>query len=404
MAAGNMKVLWIASVFPTPGYPTRGVFIRELADNLASHCQLSVVVPVPRFPPLRRYKEERRALKSLPRRMSGGGYEVAYVPVPYIPRWGLPESLVVGIATILSSVSILWWSLVTRARSDVVHGHMGLNAFTAAVVARWRRVPLVTTMNGSDVNLGTAVRRGNRFRRWATIFGLRSSRRVIGISEDLSRKVVALGVSPSRVVHIPDGFDEEKFHRIDRDEARRRLGLPTDGKIVLSVSSLSRVKGPDVLVDAFGRCRFSGGLDLYLVGDGHERDNLATAARRGGLDGRVHFMGRRPHEEIPLWMNACDLFVMASRNEGWPSVLSEVLGCGRPVVATAVGGIPEIIKHSFLGELVEPENPEALAAAIDSNLGRSFDSEAISRYAEQFRWSAIVPRIMEVYKAVASEA
>ncbi|MBI4219907.1 MAG: glycosyltransferase [Chloroflexi bacterium] len=325
-----------------------------------------------------------------------------------------------GIATILSGVCILWWTLTTRQRPDVVHGHMGLNAFTAALVARWRRVPLVTNMNGSDVNFGTEVRRGNRFRRWATILGLRSSRMVISISEDLTLKVIALGVSSLRVVHIPGGFDEAKFHprvvhipdgfdeakfrQIEKNEARRSLGLPTDGKIVLSVASLSRVKGPDVLLDAFGRCRSAGGLDLYLVGDGPERDDLAAAARRVGLDGRVHFMGRRPHEEIPLWMSACDLFVMASRNEGWPSVLSEVLGCGRPVVATAVGGIPEIIKDGFLGELVEPENPEALAVAIDRNLGRSFDSEAISRYAEQFRWSAIVPRVMEVYKAVVSEA
>lgn len=382
--------------------PTSGVFIRELASHVGVESDLEVMVQVPRFPPLRRYAVERRALKGVRPTSEDDPYKVSYFGTPYVPRWGLPESAVVGAAVSLASLSCLW-ATSRKAGVDLVHSHMGLNSFTGAAVALRHRVPLVTTVNGSDINVGTQVRPGNGFRRWATLRGLQASRMVIGISQDLCSKVAGLGIPEERVVHIPDGFDGAKFHPMDASGARRALGLPLDRKIVLSVSNLVPVKGLDLLIDAFAKSRSSSeGAHLYIVGDGPEYEPLSQAIGEQGVENKVHLVGRRDHSEVPLWMNACDLFAMASHSEGWPSVLPEVLACGRPVVATAVGGIPEIICEELLGELVSPGDAPGLMKAIDRNLRRSFDSEAISSYVQRFEWGCIVPRVLEVYRSVAA--
>ncbi len=395
-----MKALWIVSNYPTPRNPTSGTFIKELAAKVGAACNLTVLVLVPLFPPTERYAAESRATAHLPDQSSMDTFTVKYLKVPYVPQWRLPESLATGLSSLLTTLFVLWWVIRRSIRPDLVHAHMGLNVFVGRVVGLWRIAPLVTTVNGSDINYGTQVRPGNGFRRWATLFGLRSSRRVIGISQALCQKVVSLGVPESRVVHIPDGFDKSRFYPMDQAEARRKLDLPVHGKILLSVGNLVPVKGLDVLIEAFGKCQQAAGdVRLYCVGGGSESRRLQAMVRDMRLTEEVFFPGRRPHPEVSLWMNACDLFVMSSRNEGWPSVLSEVLACGKPVVGTRVGGVPEIINEESLGELVDPDNPEALADAIDRNLQRRFDADAICEYAQQFDWSRIVPRVLEVYES-----
>ena len=394
-----MNVLWIVSNFPTPLNRTRGVFIQELAQRMGTRCRLIVLVMVPRYPPLPRYATQRHALEELQEGLeSSASYDVQYVKVPYLPPWRLPENLAAGQGAVLAAVSALWCALTQKFRPDVIHAHMGLNSFTGATVSRLTRAPLVTTVNGSDINYGTQPRPGNGFRRWATLVGLRSSNTVVGVSQDLCRKVIGLGIPASRVVHVPNGFDASKFHPMDPAKARQELGLPPDGRIVLSVGNLVPVKATDLLIKALSSLNnTSDNVYLYCVGGGPEEQGLRSLARQEKVDHKVRLVGPRPHHEIPLWMNACDLFVMASRNEGWPSVLPEALACGKRVVGTAVGGIPEIIHDEALGELVEPGNAAALAGAISRNLDRPGNPEAICSYAKQFEWGIIVPRLLAIY-------
>ena len=109
------------------------------------------------------------------------------------------------------------------------------------------------------------------------------------------------------------------------------------------------------------------------------------------------------HDEIPIWMNACDLFVLPSLNEGNPTVMFECLGCGTPFVGTKVGGIPEIITSDDYGLLCEPANPGELAEKILIALDKEWDCEKIQKYAEQFTWENIVEGIMDVYKKVSRD-
>lgn len=200
---------------------------------------------------------------------------------------------------------------------------------------------------------------------------------------------------------IPNGFDQSKFYVKDQKECRVGLRLPTDKKILLTVGNLLEVKGHCYLIKAM-RLIKSQREDVVciIVGPGPLKQGLSDQVLSLGLEKDIILTGGKPHDEIPLWMNACDLFVLPSLNEGNPTVLVEALGCGKPFVGTRVGGVPEVISSDEYGLLVEPADPEDLAEKILAALDREWDREAILAYAERYTWENIAKEIMGVYEQV----
>ena len=144
---------------------------------------------------------------------------------------------------------------------------------------------------------------------------------------------------------------------------RRRLSLPQDRLQILFVGLLAPVKGLDILIEAL-RLVGDGEADCLLVGTGPMEEQLRRAAAAAGIAERVRFVGAQPSGEIPAWLNAADLLVLPSLSEGRPNVVVEAQACGLPVLATRVGGTPELIEHGETGLLVESGDPEALAAGL----------------------------------------
>jgi glycosyltransferase involved in cell wall biosynthesis len=143
---------------------------------------------------------------------------------------------------------------------------------------------------------------------------------------------------------------------------------------------------------------------LYIVGQGSLKNQLQSLINKYRLEDNIALAGgNKPSKEIPLWMNACDLFVLPSLSEGNPTVMFECLGCGKSFVGTNVGGIPEVITNKKLGILVEPKDVSGLANAILKALDKEWDKNYISKYAEQFTWDKIAEKIMEVYDEVAEK-
>jgi len=204
------------------------------------------------------------------------------------------------------------------------------------------------------------------------------------------------------IVAIPNGYDSKKFHPIDAQKCRMTLNLPQDKKLILNVGNLyDEVKGHKYLIEAIPKIvTLREDILCVIVGAGKLRTALERQIRSLGLEDYIMLAGGKPHDEIPLWMNACDLFVLPSLNEGNPTVLPEALGCGKPFVGTRVGGVPEVIASDDYGLLVEPADPEGLAEKILVALDREWDREAILRYAERYTWENIAKEIMGVYEQV----
>ena len=130
------------------------------------------------------------------------------------------------------------------------------------------------------------------------------------------------------------------------------------------------------------------------------RTTLERQIHSLGLEGYVRLVGGKPHNEIPHWISACDLFVLSSLNEGNPTVMFEALGCGKPFIGTRVGGVPEVIVSDVYGLLVNPADPADLAGKILTALDRTWDQEAIVQYADRFTWNEISKEILKVYRSV----
>ena len=145
---------------------------------------------------------------------------------------------------------------------------------------------------------------------------------------------------------MSNGYDS------DRNSIRHKLYLYTDAKIIVSVGNLLEVKGQRYLVEAMSQIvKNRSDVFCYIIGSGALELELQQQIDSLGLKDRVILTGPKPHSEIPMWMNACDIFVLPSLNEGNPTVLFECLGCGKPFVGTRVGGIPEIVISDDYGFL-----------------------------------------------------
>ena len=225
------------------------------------------------------------------------------------------------------------------------------------------------------------------------------------MSEDLARHIGSLGVDPQRLHVVTNGVDE-RFHPADTGASREQLGLPLEPVIVLFVGRLVQVKGLDDLLDALGQLKDLPFL-CVLVGDGPLRQHLGRRAEDEGLAERIKFVGRRSANEIPCWMTAADILVLPSLSEGRPNVVLEAQACALPVVATAVGGTPELLEDGVNGLLVDAGDGAALAGAlrrllIDKDQRRRLGLAGRERLvAGGFTWDATATRTRQIYADVA---
>ncbi len=217
--------------------------------------------------------------------------------------------------------------------------------------------------------------------------------RLVAVSSVASREMKdILGDVEIRV--LPPGVDMQRFNISDVKQARQRLGLPEDGRIIGSAGRLALVKGHRFLVDALADMPKS--YRLVLLGDGSERSNLEAQAGALGLSERVHFLGHRCDVESVL--PALDLFCLPSLAEGLPRALIEAQACGLPVVATDVGGVRSAVAAGG-GEIVAPANASALAAACVRVIADHAPAEAIrASVAERFSLE-IVHTVLEELSA-----
>ena len=220
---------------------------------------------------------------------------------------------------------------------------------------------------------------------------------IITVSNSLAECIKRLDIKRPVEV-LPTGYDSKRFYPRDQKTCRRILNLPEGKKIILSIGSLVKVKGHKNLIQAIGELvKTSKDILCIILGEGNLRDELQEEIDRCDLDEAIKLVGRKPRDELPLWMNACDIFVLASLNEGNPTVMFEALGCGIPFVSTDVGGISEIITSNDYGLVCKSNLSIDLCNKISEALEKNWDRVAISDYARQFEWDRQQENLNEIY-------
>jgi len=178
------------------------------------------------------------------------------------------------------------------------------------------------------------------------------------------------------------------------------LGVSPDSEAVVYIGRMDVKKGLRELVDAAASLHpLRPNLHVYLVGEGPDRTIIESAIEARDAASYIHALSACAFDDVSVWMAAADLVTLPSYMEGCPNVVLEALACGRPVVATNVGGIPEIMSDQC-GHLVPPRDPAALAQALASVLDRTWDAASISALGSR-SWSAVADELLEIFKSLA---
>jgi glycosyltransferase involved in cell wall biosynthesis len=291
------------------------------------------------------------------------------------------------------------WRLSRRlagAGVDVVHLHTGRAAWLGGLAARLAGRPAIVTRR-----MDRPVARG-----WRTGLIYRHlTRCVVAISASVAERLTAAGVPPARVTVIPSAVDLTRLQpRRDRAAVRATTGAAADDVVALTLSALVPRKGVNVLLDALGALARRGLRPrLWIAGDGPERAALAAQVASLGLVSQVRFLGERT--DVGDLLVACDLLVMPSLHEGLGVAALEAMAAGRPVVASAVGGLAEAVVDGRTGALVPPNDPTGLADALEALLRDPVRRAALGaagpqRIAERFSADAMVAEYERLYRAV----
>lgn len=393
-----MNVLVFTSLWPNSEQPNLGIFVKNRLAALArlDGIEMRVVAPVPYFPPW---------------------FQAAVLPARWRQMARIAErELVAGIETlhprhlVTPKIGMSFYSrwmargvekLIRKLHRErpigLIDAHYVYPDGHAAVLLGERlKVPVVITARGTDINLFSRM----PLIRPLICEALQKADGAIAVSSALKQRMVELGMKREKVAVIRNGIDGSLFYRREQAEARRKLGLDDDSRIILSVAALVPLKGLDSLIDAM---KLLPTEKLYLLGEGPERAALEKRIAEGGLSDRVFLVGARPQEELPEWYAAADLFCLASSREGCPNVVIEAMACGTPVIAADVGGISELVDGPNCGRLIYSVTAESLAREITLALATNWNRQGIARSHSSRTWSVVAEEILDHWESVVGQ-
>lgn len=391
----NKNLLIITPVFPNEkGTYNGGVFVKDQVDVLR-HYFKEIIVIAPILNSLGTLDED-----SLCKDYKYENVRVHFPRSLYIP-WPLYRRFDLG--------SLYYdnrWKVVEQLieeegiNFDLIHTHFAWPSGDIGYHLKKRYdVPVVMTLHGYDIYEVPFL---NKIWEKRIHIVLNSVDAVITVSNKNADCIRRLGIT--RPVHIiPNGFREDLFYPRDQSECRNAAGLPLQDKILLTVGNLVEVKGHQYLVEAMAEVvKKRQNVLCFIVGRGALKRKLKQQIRVLGLEDRVRLVGSRPHREIPLWMNACDVFILPSLKESFGIVQLEALACGKPVVASLkegseMEGVGDIIVSDEYGYLVRPGHSNDLAEKILIALEKKWDSAIITEYVGNYGWNIIIKRLLYLY-------
>lgn len=380
-----MRVAVITRYFPTSFHPWAGHSAYQTLKFLVTHCEVKVFYPESQYPGV--LTPRSRTHTALDQSYEPGGVPVEYIPYSAVPVISRPLNGWTAARRLLPKVRAF--------KPDVILNYVVYpDGFAAVRIGAALKVPVVLTSIGTDLNVIPDPLCGVLTRR-----ALRESDFLVTVSGALRQTALGMGASAERSRAILNGCDTSVFYPQDRRGARRQLQIEEEGEAVVYVGRLDLAKGLRELIDALVQVRAQRPqMRCYLVGDGADGPGLVEQVAQYGVQDWIRFVDPCSTEKVALWMAAADLVTLPSYREGCPNVVLEALAAGRPLVASDVGGIPELMDDSC-GKMVPAKDARALAKALCEVLERKWDAAEIS--AKHSRsWSDVSDDVEQVLKQV----
>lgn len=388
-----MRVCMVTTSFPRWQGDSSGIFVESLSDSL-SKMGLGIIIVAPGHRDTARMEaKDSMMVHRFSYRTPLRSKRLAY-------DGGIPHKLKTSRLARLEVPSFLvsMHALTSRvARTcDLIHAHWIPTGAVAGLVAKRLGLPMVITAHGSDA---TYLKAGKMVREVCR-FSLASANHVIAVSDTLRDDLIRFGVRADNVTTIHNGVDQTAFQARDEDSG---------GRMIVWAGRMTEEKGVEYLIRAMRKITtvFRDAV-LRLVGDGPLRQDLEELATQLRLSGSVSFVGEKSHSEMVSVYAGCDLVVLPSLSEGLPMVLLEAMAAGKPVVASRVGGIPEVISEGRTGYLVSPGSPDEIADRVIELLGRPELMTEMGTLSRELvkathTWSSVARKVVAVYARVMKE-
>jgi glycosyltransferase involved in cell wall biosynthesis len=381
-----LRIAVVTAHYPSPARPTDGSSAYKTLRALSTRSEAQVFFPsasYPSFPKLLGRSKSRIDRSFNP----PGGVNVAYYDYPAMPLVSRPFNGWIAAKTLLPYVR-------SFAPDIILSYFLYPDAFAALHIGQVLSVPVVAMGVGSDIHsIGDPVSAMH------TRTVMREADCLLAVSEDLRRRAVAMGAPPKKTRTIVNGCDPSVFHVKDRLRARTVLRIDAKSEAVVYIGRMDVKKGLRELVEAAAALRSARPrLQVYLVGEGPDRPIIEQAIRSKAAAGYIHALPGCSFDDVATWMAAADLVTLPSYMEGCPNVVLEALACGRPVVATNVGGIPKIMSEEC-GRLVPPRDSTALVQALSSVLDKTWDANGISKRCSR-SWDDVAGELLEIFESL----
>jgi glycosyltransferase involved in cell wall biosynthesis len=384
-----LKIAVITRYFPSSAEPWQGRSAYQTLRTIARKADVHVFFPNAAYPSW--LKPRSRTYQNLDASFRPPDVPVTYYDYPALPLLSRPLNGWMAARTLLPHLQAFG--------PDIIFSFfLYPESYAALEIAKALSIPVVARSTGSDIN---------RIGDWVSAVHTRRVLRevdfVFTVSGDMRDKAIAMGARPEKIRTLSNGCDPAVFRPGNRLEARETLDIDPAAEAVVYIGRMDIRKGLRELVQAAAWLHSRRpNLHVYLVGAGPDKPIVEGAISASNAAAYVHLMPACATGEVPVWMAAADLVTLPSYMEGCPNVVLEALACGRPVVATNVGGIPEILTEEC-GRLVPPRHPVALAQALASALDTAWDAEAISAYRSR-SWNDVAEEVLTVFDTLLATA
>jgi glycosyltransferase involved in cell wall biosynthesis len=392
----KIRTLLFSTLYPSAARPVHGIFVETRLRELlkTGEVETRVVAPVPWFPFRGPCFGDYGKFAETP------GYEIRNDIEVHHPRYFLLPKVGMNMAPFgmaRAALPTIRRLIAGGFDFDLIDAHYYYpDGVAAGMIAEKLGKPFVVTARGTDLTL---IADYPRPRKLILDTAARASAS-IGVCQALMDRLAALGAAPEKLHVLRNGVDMERFQPVDRDEARRRLGLPPGQRILLSVGLLIERKGHHIAIEAMTGLRDD---LLVIIGSGPELARLQKMAENLKVMDRVRFVEQVPNERLKDWYSAADALVLCSSREGWANVLLESMACGTPVVATDIPGTREVVSCPEAGMLMRNRNAISLVDAINAFFLTPTKRKNTRIYAGRYSWESTTKGQLELFETILTE-
>lgn len=399
------KILYITGMYPHDDNNMSGIFITRRLNELKSEYGLKfrAIAPVPKFnSTIARFYEKisKKHFSNVTHNKNKEYYNYIFYDLKFIDYiYRLLNKGEYGRLLAKKFLAEIEKKIDIRSY-NLTHVHW---AFPTGLIAYYIKkkygIPYILTVHGSDIH--TYPQKNKTIKKY-TLKVLENADKVIFVSNYLRETAKQMGYNCDTDVVIPNGVDLKIFKPINKDEAKKRLGLSLGNKYVGFVGNLIPIKNAQLLPDIFLsiKNKTQNSTSFLVIGDGVLKTDIENKCKQANLD--VVFTGRIASDDVALGINALDVLILPSKKEGWPSVILEAQACGVPVVGSDAGGIPEAIGGTDYGRIVElgVNFVERFSEAVAEMLSDRLMPEKIHERALEYSWSKIVSKEISVHNEV----